>query len=86
VHDGGEEANGAEFPGEVAATALKIPPEGQWFFSLGFDFGLELASAISSEPTLSPDLTLAIAKIAKDVAAAAKSTREHVLDAAGAAV
>jgi hypothetical protein len=85
VHDGGKDANGAEFPDQVAATVLQVPAEYSWFFSLGFDFGLSVAAAIASNPTSSPDLTAAIAKIAKEIPKATKSAEEYIGAARGAA-
>jgi hypothetical protein len=67
-HDGGNDANGAEFPDDVASTVLGVPSGGMstyhapTFFSIGFEFAMEVAAALTDDPAHLPDLAVAIAK------------------------
>jgi hypothetical protein len=78
AHDGGKEANGAEFPDDVADTVLGVPHGGAstyhapTFFSIGLDFALEIAAAITDDPAHSPDISVPIAKAKSRIAEAIK--------------
>jgi len=64
VHDGGEYANGAQFPDEVAREILGVTDRttGSIAFSAAFNLAFKLALLILADPLRSPDLERAIAE------------------------
>jgi hypothetical protein len=77
AHDGLDQPNGAEFPDAVAYSVLHLPEAGGAithqavdFFISGFDFALEVAAAITDDPSHSPNLSAAIANTKARIAQA----------------